>query len=340
MGSKIFAIYDPEEGFAERLARALTREEYDYRFRAFTDRSSFLDALQRERASVALVATGGMSHEESRDFLAQVRGFAKHCFRFSPRKRELGQIAESVPEFGAGPDDTASMVRRIYQYQNAQGIFRDVMETIRMETLPERIKLPGRAARKIAVFSPKGGCGKSTLALRLAQELSAQGRALLLQMDTFSEDCVREDRRGDLGDCFYYLRQNCLDKETWEGLHGSLRSVDVIGPPLNPEDMEEIGPEEWASFLEALAGFGYAFLVLDAGSSFRTISMAFESCDAVVVPGSGEPDGKWEHFMRYLKGTGHGSWESRIRRIRYLPRPEERAANEAEVRKLAAEYAR
>jgi|SRR5215472_11699129 chromosome partitioning protein len=103
----------------------------------------------------------------------------------------------------------------------------------------------------IALVSQKGGAGKSTLALHLAAEASAQSqRALLIDLDPQGNVAKWGDRRGD-----------------------------------TPPDVSAEHPANLDKALRAAAAEGYGLIVLDtAPHADQTALRAAKSADLVLVP--------------------------------------------------------
>lgn len=299
MKNKRFLIFDTEEGYADKLAAALSREGLDYQFRSFSDPVRLTEALRGERAEIVLAGMEGMGEEEQRRFSEELANGSRHLFFL-----------------GSGREGTGGGVGK---YQSCRQIFRAVMADIHEETKEQAEKTRENAWR-FGIFSPLGGCGKTLLSRQLAELFSEKESTLLIGMETFSGEAVREG--GDFADGAYYFRQKKLEEEIWQKLRRKEGLLEVIGPPLNPEDMEEFARKELLELWEKMASFGYQKVVMDVGSRFPVIEAAFAWCDVILAPEGEDVTGKWEHFTRFARGTGRTGWEQKIWRVT----PEERLA--------------
>lgn len=146
-----------------------------------------------------------------------------------------------------------------------------------------------RARRTVAVFSPKGGVGTTTIATNIAiaavarrpdrvvlVDLALQfgGVATLLDLEPQQTlaDVVRDDssmREPEL------LRTYAMRHDS--GLH-------VLAAPAAPESAETITPAHVGQILKTLLE-GYDMVVVDAGSTLDERSLTvFEAAEAVILP--------------------------------------------------------
>ena len=168
-----------------------------------------------------------------------------------------------------------------------------------------------RARRTIAVYSPKGGVGTTTIATNIAiaavarrpdrvvlVDLALQfgGVATLLNLDPKQTlaDVVRDEtplREPEL------LRIYAMRHDS--GLH-------VLAAPAAPEAANSITPEHVAQILKTLLE-GYDMIVVDAGSTLDERALAiFEAAEAVILPVTPEIGAlKAMHaFLDYLNEAG------------------------------------
>jgi pilus assembly protein CpaE len=146
----------------------------------------------------------------------------------------------------------------------------------------------GRARRTVAVYSPKGGVGTTTVAVNIAiaavaarpdrvvlVDLALQfgGVATLLDLDPKQTiaDVVRDEQS---------LREPELLR-TYAMRHDS--GLHVLAAPATPEAAETITPAHISSILATLLD-GYDLVVVDAGSTLdeRVLSI-FEAAEAVIL---------------------------------------------------------
>ena len=146
-----------------------------------------------------------------------------------------------------------------------------------------------RARRTVAVYSPKGGVGTTTIATNIAiaavakrpdrvvlVDLALQfgGVATLLNLDPKQTlaDVIRDEpslREPEL------LRTYAMRHDS--GLH-------VLAAPAAPESAEAVTPAHVAQILQTLLD-GYDMVVVDAGSTLdERVLKVFEAAEAVILP--------------------------------------------------------
>jgi pilus assembly protein CpaE len=146
-----------------------------------------------------------------------------------------------------------------------------------------------RARRTVAVYSPKGGVGTTTIAVNLAVaaaqrrvdkvvlvdlDLQFGGAATHLNLDPKQTiaDVIRDEaalREPELLRT-YAMRHDC-------GLH-------VLAAPTMPEAAEQITPQHVSQILTTLLD-GYLLVVIDAGSQLdERVMTVFEAAETVVLP--------------------------------------------------------
>lgn len=146
-----------------------------------------------------------------------------------------------------------------------------------------------RARRIVAVYSPKGGVGTTTIAVNIAVaaarlrpdkvvlvdlDLQFGGAATHLNLDPKQTiaDVVRDEtamREPEL------MRTYAMRHDS--GLH-------VLAAPVMPESAEQITPDHVTRILSTLLD-GYELIVIDAGSQLdERVMTVFEAAEAVVLP--------------------------------------------------------
>lgn len=260
---KIMAVWDTSPLYAERLAD-FANEGGKLPFRAVAFSSA--DRLKEYAAkhSVEILLAGWNAPAEE---LKEIR--ARQIIYLGEEKR-------------ANPEKLPS----VYKYQNSERIMREVMACYAGDETGKTISIAGRG-KVIGVFSPVGRCGKTSLALTLAQVWRETERTLFVTL----EDCsgFREMTGETYGECLsdllYRYRHggSCWEKigafvYTWG-------NVDYIPPFRYPEDMEGISGMELAGFLEDMASeAGYGILVVDMGQTGCQAAEVLEACDVIYMP--------------------------------------------------------
>lgn len=139
--------------------------------------------------------------------------------------------------------------------------------------------------RVTAVWSPAGGCGKTTVALSYAaQRVSQEKRIVYLDLEPFSSTPVYFASNGKgLSSVFEQLEGNV------EMMLQSIRQEDsgsgilYFGRPDNYDDIEILTPEDVLALVQGAAG-GVDELVIDLGSSCdQKVSKVLELADKILL---------------------------------------------------------
>jgi pilus assembly protein CpaE len=128
----------------------------------------------------------------------------------------------------------------------------------------------GTEAHVIAIYSPQGGSGKTTIATNVAAALMREGTKVLLV------DC--DLQFGDVG-VFLNLQsqRNIVD------LVRSVDDLDLDLAPGRPEDAEEVLPDKTAELIQKLRGV-FDFIVVDMASKLDDLAVAlFDVADRIVL---------------------------------------------------------
>jgi pilus assembly protein CpaE len=145
---------------------------------------------------------------------------------------------------------------------------------------PGNGSLPGgmlKSGKIISVFSPKGGVGKTTLAVNLAVALQREETPVVLV-----------DGNMEFGDVMVFLnkqarnsivdlapRANELDQDVIEEvtmLHKE-SGVKVLSAPSRPEFAESVTGDQFAQVLDFLRNF-YSYVIVDCSSSLTEVTLS------------------------------------------------------------------
>ena len=212
--------------------------------------------------------------------------------KFAQYLSESGELRTLV---GVGPELPNDLLLQAMQ----SGISEYLPKPINAEALNEAIerlwRRSGRKAstqerapgRMIAVFSPKGGSGSTTLAVNLAVQINrlTRDRTLILDLDLelgetalhlgieprFSVvDLIRNFHRADSGLLASYIER-----------HES--GVEVLAAPIRPADVELVSEDQIRKILQFLKRH-YDYVIVDTPKSFGATTLAaFEAADQMFL---------------------------------------------------------
>ncbi len=163
----------------------------------------------------------------------------------------------------------------------------------------------------IAVYSPVGRCGKTSLALDIANN-NQYGRWMYIGLEDYgSLEQTQEDTRTD--EAIYYWKEKKTDAflEIVEDLG------DVLGTGLSLFDRKQIDVEDYCWLKEQLWKSAYKGIIFDVGSGVMDSPDVFYVFDRIIVPYIEEAYSlqKMNRFETMLKQHG---MESILRRCHFV----------------------
>ena len=145
------------------------------------------------------------------------------------------------------------------------------------------------AGQVLAVFSPKGGVGKTTLAVNVAAVLASERKAKVCLVDLslqFGDACVFLSLvpRRTLSDL---VSENTLDAATLAPyLMQHASGIKVLPAPLSPEYAEYVVPEHVQRIL-SLCRTLFDYVIVDMAASFADTALAaLDEADRVLLMGN------------------------------------------------------
>lgn len=295
---KIMAVWDEDWLYAERLAD-FANEQGRIPFRALAFQTPEQLRVYGAKHSIEILLAG---EEADREELRTVQ--ARHVIYLGEERRASSGRLPSV-----------------YKYQNAEKLLREVMASYGGEGWGESVSIAGRG-KLLGVYSPLGRCGKTALALTLAQIWKQEEKTLLISLEDCSGlgELTGEKHEECLSDLLYgysHGEENC-----WEKLGAFVYAwgnVDYIPPVRYPEDLEGVRAGELAEFLEDLtAESGYGVIVADLGQSGRQAAEILEACDGVYMPVLDDwiSRAKVKEFEEYLRSSGRDGVADKLEKVK------------------------
>jgi chromosome partitioning protein len=108
------------------------------------------------------------------------------------------------------------------------------------QTEPAPARTATKTGRVLSVVSPKGGCGKTTVALNLAVSLARQGRSVLLVDADINGDVLSaldSRERAELGTFDLLTRTGSIDRALLPTLLTKLKILPAVGRDLPPPEL-------------------------------------------------------------------------------------------------------
>ena len=261
------AIADKNEEYVERLLGVL--EEYEeLNISVFTDETALEQALMSQKFDVLL-------------FDASVyNGYA------DGNKKTL-QILLLDEEKGV--PEQFQKIRKIRKYQRISKIYQQILE-VYAEVCGDMGTIAGQKKTSIvAVYSPIGGAGKTTVALCAATKYAMQGkRSLYLSLeDIGSQECYlpRTEERG-ISEVVARLDENINYAMKVQSLMQTKQTnLFYLNHFDSPNDVYELSPEDVKNLIDVLGKTGlFDVIVLDMECSMDAKALTvFEVADHIVV---------------------------------------------------------
>lgn len=280
MGKKIFAIYDEDISYGMRLMNYFNRKKgLPMEAQAFTNEKSMAESLENGKVEILLV-----SEKLSLENLNLTRA-DKVVFL-----SEGGLVKEKEER------------EIVYKYQSAERLIHEVLS----DYLSKGDYCPvtaagadGTAVFLISVFSPCGGCGKSSLVKEMAELLAENRSVLVINWELFPPDDLQTKgsgldfhiEEGGFTDYIYYIRQGRANtSHKLKALVKSKGGVDYLPPASHYKDLYELGDADIEMLLDALRHHSdYEYILFDIGLFSDSVCKVLEKVDkAYLVLPEGE----------------------------------------------------
>ncbi len=294
---KILAVYDDDASYAEKLSSYLNKKEDGiFSAVAFTSKEKLEEYAKGHEIDLLL-------SKKTDDGEAPDIRTGKTLF--------LTEDREGVGEDG------------ICKYQPGDEILREVMSAY--ADLPESeiypMKMSGTGGKRlIGVYSPVNRCGKTSLALAIAQIIAKEEKTILITLDSFSGlACLLDEKwKRDLSDLIYFYKQGRYTPMRLNSVLYYIGELAWIPPIRFPEDLSEISAKEMAELVSCILGeSSFDTAVLDIGDYARQMIPFLEHCTVVYVPVKDDIQSlaKLDEFSEYLDIMGKGFLKERFYRV-------------------------
>jgi pilus assembly protein CpaE len=182
--------------------------------------------------------------------------------------------AHNVIEFPKSAKDFAEYIKSVFH-----------TETARINSLSEGKKTLSWMSRVVTIFGPKGGLGKTTIAVNLAAKLAQQNKkVVLVDLDLqFGDvhiflDIEPTDTIAELVQEFF--NSNIDSVRSFMTVHSS--GIHVLCSPKSPEYAETISAEKIQSLLNLLRTY-YDYVIIDTPPFFTDVIItALESSSTIL----------------------------------------------------------
>ncbi len=145
------------------------------------------------------------------------------------------------------------------------------------------------SSKLIAVYSPAGGTGKTTIAAALARQCAETGiRSFYLNLETIQSTGMLfgSGNKRNLSYVYYYIKEGSKNLSfRMDGIKDTADGVSYFSPPESPLEHEEIDPDELEQLLLGVKGMGCCdYVFIDMSNAFDSKNYRILSlCDHVVL---------------------------------------------------------
>ena len=185
----------------------------------------------------------------------------------------------------AGPDEISEQVPRVNKYQRISSIVADVLEQY-AKISGKRCDPDSKTANIIAVWSPAGGVGKTTLALAYATAGVTEGKDVFyLNLESFSSVPAFFSERGKSISAVFDLLDECEGnvKMLLQGIRCRENGVTYLCEPDNFDDICILSEENIIELVTSCARITDELIIDLSSICDNNIRQVFELADRVLL---------------------------------------------------------
>ena len=320
MQSGMIAVWDPDREYGEKLSKYLRRQAgLDSTVVSFGDVEKLRLAVDCGQVAMAVIG----QQEGTGDFLSQIPG-ALDTFSIpivilsqDPKYKSVDPVIER--EKVSANKSAPSERRFYYKFQPAGRLLTLLLEM--MERSTDESAVSAKSARIRGIYSPLGGCLKTSLGLVMGCLLAEDRRCLFLSLEAHSGFRTLFGRQYpvDLSDLFAQMRQGGELLGLLAEAVQPFGKLQYVPPVIWPVDVREAEFSELQKLLQNLALCGrFDEIILDVGQDLACPEKVLQLCDEIYQPEKEDifSQGKLAEYEAYLRITGQ---ESLCERTRHIP---------------------
>lgn len=200
---------------------------------------------------------------------------------------------------------------QIYKYQSGDKLVSSILSIYAEKTSDEVITAQGSGLSKlIAVYSPSGGSGKTTLSAGMCINYSCSGfKVFYLNLENYpsTDHFFLSDNGPGISHMLYHLKDKSRNLGLrFEGIRciDNISRVHFFSPPESVREIEEINAYELKQLLSLLKqNKQYDIIMIDMSSSLNSLNMEIlKECDRIllVIPDEHISDLRTQMFIKEL----------------------------------------
>lgn len=291
MKKGIIAIYEEDIGYANRLMDFLNEtEEFSLEAMVFSNKESLQNYLQKHEIDILLMG----------EFMDRI-GLNEKQIKYKIVLCEGIMVRE---------EETEPVINK---YQSAEVIMREILAfyvSKESETSAYRYLPQYRKCKMISIYSPSGGCGRTTTALMMAKIFGRSKKVLYLNLEMFPGIIFGtnpEDISG-FSELVYYLKQRKSNLAMKiQALVRKEGNVDLLQPAGHYNDLYALNTEDIQLLIEELcSATAYDVVIFDIGFVNDGTMELLEASHMIYMPTSESKAAreKEERFFQFLKREG------------------------------------
>lgn len=308
MKKGIIAIYEEDIVYANRLMDFLNeKEEFLLEAMVFSKKESLQRYLQEHQIDILLLG----------EFMD----------RSNLREEHISYKIVLCEGILVKEEETETVINK---YQSAECIMREILALyVSKETVTASYRyLPQyRNCELISIYSPCGGCGKTTMALSMAHILGRSKRVLYINLENFPGVIFGTSPGviSGFSELIYYLKQRKSNLAMkLQALVRKEGNIDLLQPAEHYNDLYAIEVQDIQLFIEELYGATvYDVVIFDIGFISDAILELLEASHTVYMPlyENESAREKEERFFQFLREEGREYIQDKCKKLKFPPNP-------------------
>lgn len=278
MSNMVLAVFDSSSFYCMRLAEYLRNNiKLSFDIRAFTDREEFLKLTQDMKIPLLIISSECLKDMEK---------------DLSPDRIKNIIVLEEDPGLSEESGVSGDGAVHICKFLPAMRIVETVLE-ICVERPDDFTNLGIRErsdkCRVIGFYTPLSASGQTSLAVRMGEQLSQEGKSILLSFESFSSltRTFGEDAGEDITDLIYFAE---CERDKFgiylERIKVTRDGLDYIAPARTAAQIKELTGEKIKNLIDLLAKEGgYEYVILDLKDYPEGFFEILSMCDVVYTIG-------------------------------------------------------
>ncbi len=304
MSNMVLAVFDKSSFYCMRLAEYLRNNiKLTFDIQAFTQREEFLKFYENNRIPLLIISSECLKEMEK---------------EMSPERMKNVIILEEDPGYKDSGGIMGDGAVHISKFLPAMRIVETVLELCveRAEDFTDLgIRSGAEKCRVVGFYTPLSGSGQTSLAVLMGEQLSGEGKSILLSFESFSSltKSFGQESPEDITDLMYYAECE-RDKFSLylERIKITKSGLDYIAPARTSMQIRELTGEKIKNLIDLLWSVGgYEYVLLDLKDYPEGFFEILGLCDVVYTIGRNNSADQYR-MGKYNKVLCENGYESVI----------------------------